>query len=309
MKHPVIIFCVTGRAHLIMCIWSVRSLKRWGYTKIEIVVATDLEKQFIHEHLGDVTCEVVVAELKGYRMWAWRPFVLEKYQVKHENCAIVICDADILWRQDPALLFDRFRGQAWIHKITSLDPGEFEEFEFLSAVPKRRIGLRTMLAYRDQYGLDCYPNFHLNCGLFMLDNDTFPVVLQEWVRVIRAVPPEQMIMTEALLSLVYAKLGIEPVSDEADIKHHGIAQREVKLRVVQYRAVSVGPEVATGYQTAKHYFSNQRKELLVDARKMGVDEEKFSRELKIAAMRKSFGRVVNLPERIRARMSGRGRVG
>jgi len=42
---------------------------------------------------------------------------------------------------------------------------------------------------------------------------------------------------------------------------------------------------------------------------MGVDEEKFSRELKIAAMRKSFGRVVNLPERIRARIIGRGRVG
>ena len=213
----VVIFCVTGREHLIMCIWSVRSLKRWGYTKIEIVVATDLEKQFIHEHLGDVTCEVVEAELKGYRMWAWRPFVLEKYQVKHENCAIVICDADILWRQDPALLFDRFHGQAWIHKITSLDPGEFEEFESVSAVPKRRIGLRTMLAYRDQCDLDCYPNFHLNCGLFMLEPNTFSVVIQEWVKMIRAVPPERMIMTEALLSLVYAMLGIEPVSDEVGV--------------------------------------------------------------------------------------------
>jgi hypothetical protein len=143
----------------------------------------------------------------------------------------------------------------------------------------------------------------------MLDNDTFPVVLQEWAKVIRAVPPERMIMTEALLSLVYAKLGIEPVSDEIDIKHHGIAHRAVTLRVVQYRAVSAEPEVATGYQTAKHYFSNQRKELLVDARKMGVDKEKFARELKIATMRKSFGRVLNLPARIKARISDRGRVG
>ena len=253
---PVIMFCVTGREHLMMCIWSVRSLRQWEYTRIEIVVATELEKQFIHKHLGDIICEVVEAEMQGYRMWAWRPFVLERYRIKHQDADVVICDADVLWHRNPIPLFDRFRGQPWIHKITSLDPGEFEEFEFLSAVPKRRIGLRTMLAYRDQYGLDCYPNFHLNCGLFMLDNDTFPVVLQEWAKVIRAVPPERMIMTEALLSLVYAKLGIEPVSDEADIKHHGITQREVKLRVVQYRAVSVEPEGVTSYQMAKHYFSN-----------------------------------------------------
>ena len=124
---------------------------------------------------------------------------------------------------------------------------------------------------------------------------------------IRAVPPERMIMTEALLSLVYAMLGIEPVSDEVDIKHHGIYHRDASLRVVRYKGASAGPEVATGYQTAKHYFSNQRKELLIDARKMGVDGENFARELKRAMMTRALRKFISIPARIRARVSWKSR--
>lgn len=276
---PVIVFCATGLAHVLMCVWAIRSLRRFGYDAIEVIVGKESERKLLHEHLGYVQCEVIDADLQGYGMWAWRPFVLEQYSIKHVERDVVICDTDILWIQDPYPLFDRFSGLPWVHKITSLDPGELDDYKNLNDILQRRIGLRTMVAYHVRVGLKQYPNFHLNCGLFMLPRDTFPNVLKHWVAAIGSVPPQEMIMTEALLALVYAELSLAPVSDRQDIKHLGISHRTASRPIVSFQTVEPGLGQFTGYQTAKHYFGDQRPQLFKDVTVMGLDPDGLVREV------------------------------
>ena len=80
---------------------------------------------------------------------------------------------------DPRIIFNRFKNQNWVHKITSLDPGEFFDYRSLAEIPKRRIGLRTMYAYKEKIGINNYPNFHINGGLFMLRSDLFKKVYSQ----------------------------------------------------------------------------------------------------------------------------------
>ena len=300
---PVIIFCSTGLEHLIYCVWSVRSLLKFGYDAIEIIVNEAWEKDFIESHVHGISCEVVKTDVMNYSMWAFRPFALNKYKIKHADRDIVICDTDILWKKDPAPLFNRFRNKNWVQKITSLNPADFGMN--IGTVPKSRIGLRTMINYKNKSGLKGYPNFHLNCGLFMLRKDVFPKVVEDWCSKIKALPPKEMIMTEALLSLVYTEMNLSPCCDRENIKHLGMHHDKANVPIVPFLIAKRGKCELTGYETAQHYYGDQRKNLIKDALFMGLDndnlylllkKELFKKKLKKLPMmpKKAFYRLMNL---------------
>ena len=285
--NPVIIYCCSGMTHLIYCVWSVRSLFRFNYEPIEILVNAPWEKDFIEKHLNNISCTVVPTERHGYGMWTFRPFALEQYQIKNRDRDVVICDADILWKKDPKPLLDRFRGEAWVHKITSLNPADFN----MTNIPRSRLGLHMMTEYKRIKGLSVYPNFHLNCGLFMLSKDVFPRVLKRWVYMIRAMPPREILMTEALLSLVYAEMGLSPISDQSNIKYLDLKHDAVDIPVISFQAATVPPGMFTGYETAQHYFGDQRDKLYKDVVAMGLDPDRLQRVVKKEEWLKSLKKM------------------
>lgn len=288
MNVPVFLVCATGFEHLVYCIWLVRSLRRFDYEAIEILVSSNSERDFLLEHLGAIDCSVVHVDLSGYRMWAFRPFALEKYRIKHEGRPVVVCDTDIIWHHDPRILFERFVGKAWVHKITSLNPSDLD----IQEAPPNRIGLRTMLAYKKHAGLSHYLNFHLNCGLFMVPEKDWKPLIRGWCKAIRSVPPQDMIMTEALLSIVFAQQGLEPCSDVADVKHHGIPHDDVSGFVVRYHPVQTPECSLTGYQTATHYFGDQRPKLYNRAQELGLDPEGLAIQVSKRMQQTRFKRVM-----------------
>lgn len=296
MKSPVIIYCCTGIEHIIYCIWSVRSLKAYGYEAIEILVNRDWEKKFIESHLKGIQCEVAGVDRAGYGLWAYRPFALEKYKIRHSDRDVVICDTDILWKKDPLFLFRRFEERPWVHKITSLNPKDLDMN--IRDVPLSRIGLRTMINYKQRYGLGSYLNFHLNCGLFMLTKKLFPEILKDWVRKIISLPPKEMIMTEALLSLAYADAGLAPSCDRQNIKHLGIHHDPVGGPLVPFQIEELPEGAFTGYQTARHYYGTQRNMLIRDARAMGLDRDGLSAIVKREIMLKAVKRIPTIPKRV-----------
>ena len=218
---PLIIYSANGQEHIIMTIWSIRSLQKFKYTNIKVIVSSEIEKKILMKSLPTIDCDIVEVNVKNYNMWAWRPFALSKINLP-TNCEIVICDTDILWLMDPRIIFNRFKNQNWVHKITSLDPGDFFDYKSQTEVPKRRIGLRTMYAYKEKIGITNYPNFHINGGLFMLRSDLFKKVYSQLYLSIQKIPPKEMIMTESILSIIFSELNLRPVSDENDIKHFKI---------------------------------------------------------------------------------------
>ncbi len=292
---PVIIFCCTGLEHLIYCVWAVRSLKAFGYKAIEVVVNKEDEKNFIESHL-DVPYEAVNVDIGNYGMWAFRVFALKKYKIKHADRDVVVCDVDILWKKDPLKLFNRFKGKAWVHKITSLNPADLSME--IKDVPASRIGLQTMINYKNRIGLKAYPNFHLNCGLFMLPKETFHKILDDWDKKLRLLPPKEMIMTEALLSLAFNDMGLSPTSDRQNIKHIGIRHDPVDVPIVSFVAADVPEGMSSGYETAQHYFSDQRKYLHRDAVRMGLDSDNLVRIAKREVFLKRLKRLPKVPGKI-----------
>ena len=278
-KEPLFIYCARGIDHVIMAIWSINSLKNFNYNNIQVVVGKQKEKLFFNNYLPEVKCNIIKVDLINYKMWAWRPFALSKLEIKDQS-QIVICDTDIIWHKDPKTLLTRFNNKPWVHKITSLDPGEFFDYRSLSAIPKRRIGLRTMIAYKNRNHMTRYPNFHLNCGLFMLKKNIFDLVLEKWVRAIKSLPANEMIMTEALLAIIYAELKIHPISDYKDIKHINIKHRKIDSLVTNFLYDKNENNLQTGYQTAKHYFGDQRKKLISDVLDQKLDTQKLLRKYK-----------------------------
>lgn len=294
---PVIIYCAKGKEHIIMLIWSINSLKKFNYFKIEVIVSNLDEANFLKKYFPDIVCTVIDIDIKNYRMWAYRPFALQKYNIKNK-CNIVISDTDIIWKKDPRLIFKKFYNQPWVHKITSLDPGEFFDYKNYADVPKRRIGLRTMISYSEYVKINYYPNFHLNCGLFMLDDIIYHKVLHRWVDAIKITPPEKMIMTEALLSMVFAELKISPISDEEDIKYHNLEHRKIKGEVVSYKFNKKKYNKITGYQVATHFFGGLRKHIIKEVINLKLDDFNLYQQYKILIRKKKFynllGKIIKI---------------
>ena len=66
-----------------------------------------------------------------------------------------------------------------------------------------------MYAYKEKIGINNYPNFHINGGLFMLRSDLFKKVYSQLYLSIQ-IPPKEMIMTESILSIIFSELNLRP---------------------------------------------------------------------------------------------------
>lgn len=297
MKKPAIIYCCKGISYLCYAIWSVRSLLKFNYEPIEVIVSNEREKNFFVSHCPGVSCCVINADSQGYPAFSYKPFVLVEYlqkiDIQQTEGDIVICDADILWKQDPTPLFHRFKGQSWVHKITAVNLLDYKlELNDISAP---NIGLITTYHYIKRYGLSRYPNFRLNAGLFMLEESVFGEMLKNWMRKIYALPPKEMLMSEALMSLTYAEMGLIPVCDKENIKHLGVEKATTNLPVFSFNvAERKDKSQLTGYQTAKHYYGDQRKRMHYEVKEMGLDDDNLSRFVKISV---AFKKLQKIPKK------------
>jgi hypothetical protein len=303
---PTIVFCVFGRIHLIYAIWCIGSLKAFGYESIEIMVDNEDERCLFASYWPNVPCNIVSVERSGYPAFSYKPFALAKYLeefgFQHTGRDIVICDADILWKKDPTALFARFAKGNWVHKITAVDPTDYDIP--LAKVRPSYISLRTILHYHRRHGVTVYPNFVLNAGLFMLPEHVFPVVLGKWMGKILSLPSNEMLMSEALLSLTYAEMGIVPKADREDIKHFGrhIEGRTDRPVLLFAEAGSPCDGEFTGYQTATHYFGDQRPALHRDAVDMGLDPDGLVREVERLLSVKRRHDLLRLPGKAMRRL-------
>ena len=108
---PLIIYSANGEEHLIMTIWSIRSLQKFKYSNIKVVVSTEIEKKIFIKYLPSIECEIVQVDVKNYNMWAWRPFALSKINLLQIVKLLFV--TDILWLMDPRIIFNRFKNQNW----------------------------------------------------------------------------------------------------------------------------------------------------------------------------------------------------
>ena len=166
-SSPTIIFCVSGKLHLIYATWCVRSLKMFGYQAIQIIVGNNSEKKYFSRAFPDVSCTIITATVGQYPAFSYKPFALVRYLDKcglHFNHPdVVICDADILWKQDPSPLFSRFSGLCWVHKITAVDPIAFDLS--ISEVGIGDIGIRTICYWSNSVLPACWERFQYSIYL------------------------------------------------------------------------------------------------------------------------------------------------
>lgn len=301
-QNPVIIYSCKGIAHLVYAIWSIRSLQRFNYEPIEVIVANENEREFFLKRLPHIQCSIMSADSKGYPAFSYKPFLLKKYVkehgVYHKDREILICDTDILWQHDPAPLFKRFSGKNWFHKITALNPVDYERD--LSSIPKSNIGLITTYHYIKEHGLDKYPNFRLNAGLFMISQELFGKMLDVWMEMLLAMSTDNMLMSEAILSLTFAKMGIVPTCDKENIKYLGIEKQETIIPIFSFEAADKKDDTLyTGYETARHYYGGQRMEMFTDAKKMGFDKDWISLYARAELTKKWFKRLPQFPSRVK----------
>ncbi|MBF0473198.1 MAG: hypothetical protein HQK91_09745 [Nitrospirae bacterium] len=301
-QNPVIIYSCKGIAHLVYAIWSIRSLQKFNYEPIEVIVANAQERDFFHKRLPDIHCTIMSADSKGYPAFSYKPFLLKKYVNElgfyHKDREILICDTDILWKFNPVPLFKRFSGKNWFHKITALNPKDYEWD--LDVIPKSNIGLITTYHYIKDYGLDKYPNFRLNAGLFMMKEEIFVKMLDVWMEMLLSMSTDNMLMSEAILSLTFAKMGLVPSCDMENIKYLGIEKQATKLPIFSFEAVNKDDDsLRTGYETARHYYGGQRMEMFRDAKDMGLDKDWISLYARAELTKKWLKRLPQFPTRIK----------
>lgn len=294
MSSPHIVIIAKGKIHLIYAIWCIRSLLKFKYQQILLIVANPTEKNFAREKLPGVHCEIMSAEMGDYPAFSYKPFVIQKcleagyFEKLAEE--IVICDADILWKKDPHEFFKRFERKNWVHKITALNPNDY--LEKLENVSPINIGLVTNLNYLKVKKIEKYPNFRVNAGLFKLPKSRFSEVIADWMDKITSLSFSEMQMSEALLSLTYAELNLTPVCDRTDIKHLGVEQNKCSLPVAEFEVSDPGPNEFSGYDTAKHYFGDQRAAMHDDARRLGFDHDHLLPQVKKALLEKKLKKGV-----------------
>ena len=299
---PVIIYCCKGWSHLCYAIWSVRSLERFDYKTIEVIVSNEGEKRFFTNRCPDIVCNILNADSKNYPSFSYKPFVLQRYVkeigIHYVNRDIVICDSDILWKQDPRLLFKRFAGMNWVHKITAINPFDYKKN--ISEVREANIGLITLLNYKNRFGVKTYPNYRVNAGLFMLPEDKFTNIIDNWMEKIYSLPAKEMKMSEALLSLTYAEMNISPVCDEVDIKHYGVEKYASSLNISTFIVADklLRDGRYTGYETAQHYYGDQRRLMFKHAKEMGFDYDNLSRLINFDLFKKQIKSLPKIPKRV-----------
>jgi hypothetical protein len=277
-RPPVVVYVSSGWTYLVYTIWSVRSLRRFGYEPIEVVVANERERRFFRSRVPDVSCEAVDVPDDGYHVWMWKVYALDRYELRHPGRDVVVSDGDVLWHQDPTALFERFAGQFWFHKLHEMDP---EELTLPStAIPRERsnwLDLISFAHYRERYGFVAPQRYMLSSGLFMVPADHYRHLVARWAAAGRGLPREQARRNQVLLSVVASELGLEPVRD-----------REA------------------GYAVAKHYLSDMKGELVQDAARLELDPDGLRRFVRASLRLRSLRTAgLDAPRAVAQRVSAR----
>lgn len=268
--QPQILYCCKGRAYVAQAIISMISAKRFGYENFKILVADQSEADFVKSYLPSVEIQIFQADRGSYPAISYKAFVFKKYFVPGniKGKEIVICDSDVLWHQNPSLLFERFKNQCWFHKITAIDTRTY--FFNKKDILETNLPLWTIKSYADIIGeMKSYPNFIVNAGLFKIDDQLLPAVMDSWMKKILLVPAKDMKLSEALLAVTLAEIDIQPLCDPEDVKHLGKeknkAETEVPIKEFKTYVSSTSKSYYTGYQTAKHYYGDQRQGFINDS--------------------------------------------
>lgn len=261
MKNPTIVFSSSGMNSTIFTVWCVRSLQRFKYEPIEIIVGSDDEKKFIEEKLDGVSCEVSGVSLGQFRGFSFKAFALAEYKIKNSGREIVVCDSDIIFYKDPASLFKKFSGQFWFHKLYELDPAEIDLP--LSEISESRWSTRTLIHYKNEVGFDKRPSWILNSGLFLCSEKIFRELTCRWAEGIRALGPDKMLNDQSMLTVAAAEMDLTPVIDKP-----------------------------FGYSTARHFLSNMKELFIEEVVKAGLDDDNLREMVKLPKMPGFFARAV-----------------
>jgi hypothetical protein len=270
-KRPVIIYCTSGSNSAIYTIWSIRSLLRFDYEPIEVIVGSEEEKLFIQKHLPGQMCHVADVQLDSFRGFSFKAFALSGYTPFHEDRDIVVCDADVLFTIDPKPLFLQHAGSFWFHKIYPLNVADYELS--LKDVSAARWSLLTLLHYREKTGFDKRPPWILNSGLFMMKPEWFGDLMRLWEKGIRELGPELMLNDQSMLTVAAAKMGLEPVFDRDE-----------------------------GYATARHYLSTLKPQLVEAAISAGLDPDDLASMVSLPHQMGPAGRLGDFVKRAYRKM-------
>ena len=94
---------------------------------------------------------------------------------------------------------------------------------------------------------------------------------------------------------IYAELKINPISDYKDIKHINLKHRKIDFPVTNFLYDKNENNLQTGYQTAKHYFGDQRKKLISDVVHKKLDSQKLLRLYKNIVISKKLKYLFYFP--------------
>tara|TARA_A100001011_G_scaffold221089_1_gene229053 strand:- start:244 stop:1131 length:888 start_codon:yes stop_codon:yes gene_type:complete len=274
MHNHIFIFLAQKTHFLKLCIWSVRSLQKFSYFNILIIVDKQEEKDFLERYLTNVEIRVIKVDTGNLNMWCWKPLLLKNLNLNYEQ--IIVSDVDVIWHKNPTDLLNRVNSKFWSHKITALDPKEIIDNLENKKIPKRRLGLINMVRFFNDNGIKFLPNFQVNGGLFSVTKNDFKIISEDWYTAIKNMK-YQFIMTEAILSIVLANRSIAPFCDEEDIKHHKkIFNGKVAYPIIKYKLLNktIKPNL-NGYRYATHYHGDQRLSMVSMARKYNLDKNNF----------------------------------
>ena len=282
MNKPTILLVAQGELFIYYAAWTLESLNRFGYKKVEIIVGTDEEKKFLAKRHPYAKFHLITGSSGKYPAMSFKQFVLpyffENIGVEDQDSPVVVCDVDVMWKQDPQPLFNRFEGKNWVQKITAIDPSDFELP--IEEIPSSYIGMQTVKNYERAFGLDIFPNFWINGGLYMLQANVLTEMMLQFAPKIMRMQANEMLLSDALISLTYAEMGLRPCSDKADIKRLGVENCKTSLKILEFEiAPKPGPTEYTGYQTAKHYYRAQRPEMYKYVVENELDKEGFLQEI------------------------------
>lgn len=275
MNNDTLFLFLARKKHFLkLCIFSIRSLQRFGKFNILIIVDNEEEKKYLSKYLKEVEIKILSIDIGKLNMWCWKPLLLKKLNIKSKR--IIISDVDILWHKNPKNLLSRIGTKTWFHKITSLDPKEILDNLDNPNIPKRRIGLINMIRYCKVAKISTIPNYHVNCGLFSLSNKKYYEISKKWFLAIKKMNHSH-IMTEAVLSMVLADSKISPYCDIEDIKHHKtIKHQSVKSEVNRYKFLKKKfDKDQNGYKYATHYHGTMRLQMCIQAKKYNIDHNNF----------------------------------
>ena len=119
MHNHIFIFLAQKTHFLKLCIWSVRSLQKFSYFNILIIVDKQEEKDFLERYLTNVEIRVIKVDTGNLNMWCWKPLLLKNLNLNYEQ--IIVSDVDVIWHKNPTDLLNRVNSKFWSHKITALD--------------------------------------------------------------------------------------------------------------------------------------------------------------------------------------------